>query len=49
MKNKREDTATIVMGVIVLLMFIQLVRGCSSKSDTYNGWHKDDPEMNRIK
>ncbi|WCM42289.1 hypothetical protein MG290_01055 [Flavobacterium sp. CBA20B-1] len=50
MKKIKDDVVTILILVISILIFVQFVRSCKSKpGDTYNGWHKDDPEMNRIK
>lgn len=48
MNNKNDDTAKILTIVVCLLIAFQIIRSCNSKSDSHNGYHRSDPEMNRV-
>lgn len=35
-----------ILGII--LFIVAILKTCDNKSESYNGWDKNDPEMNRL-
>lgn len=48
MNNKDNNGAKILTIVVCFLVAFQIIRSCDSKSDSHNGYHSSDPEMNRV-
>lgn len=45
-QNNSNSALTIVVGIIII---IAIIRSCTSKSETHNGYHSTDAEMNVIR
>lgn len=49
MKNQQGNSNSALTIIVGFIIAISILRSCTSKSETHNGYHSTDAEMNVIR